>query len=198
MQPYIYIYIYTRIHNLLLATYTRSCLIFITKLVTAKLTQQVLVPYICRMELNHCSACRTGYTHDDVIKWPVTRSFDASFDLRLNKRLSKQSRGWWFETQSCSLWRHLCSVFQLRLGYGEKNHNVKFRSREIRSRLDRIVLKIDRYLGTTAADVPVIFQSDCESLRPNLAALMQGHAMLTLLQIDLAWKTPTHHITVCK
>ena len=31
---------------------------------------------------------------------PVTRSFDVFFDLRLNKRLSKQSWGWWFETQS--------------------------------------------------------------------------------------------------
>ena len=28
------------------------------------------------------------------------------FDLRLNKRLSKQSWGWWFETISCPLWRH--------------------------------------------------------------------------------------------
>ena len=37
---------------------------------------------------------------------PVTRSFDVFFDLRANKRLSKQSRGWWFETQSRSLWRH--------------------------------------------------------------------------------------------
>ena len=35
---------------------------------------------------------------------PVTRSFDVFFDLRLNKRLSKQSRGWWFETPSRSLW----------------------------------------------------------------------------------------------
>ena len=67
--------------------------------------------------------------HDDVIKWkhfsallalyagnspvtgefptqmPVTRSFDLFFDLRLNKRLSKQSWGWWSETPSCSLWR---------------------------------------------------------------------------------------------
>ena len=45
--------------------------------------------------------------HDDVIKWefigpgefpaqrPVTRSFDVFFDLRLNKRLSKQPWGWW-------------------------------------------------------------------------------------------------------
>ena len=76
-----------------------------------------------------------GYTvvpHDDVIKWnisallalcvgnspvtdefpsrrPMTRSFDVFFDLRLNKRLSKQSWDWWFETPSRSLWRH-CHV----------------------------------------------------------------------------------------
>ena len=36
----------------------------------------------------------------------VTRSFDVFFDLRLNKRLSKQSWGWWFETSSRSSWRH--------------------------------------------------------------------------------------------
>ena len=69
------------------------------------------------------------HCHDDVIKWkhfprnrpfvrgihrsryiphkrPVTWSFDVFFDLRLNKRLSKQSWGWWFETLSRSLWRH--------------------------------------------------------------------------------------------
>ena len=37
---------------------------------------------------------------------PVTRSFDVFFDLCLNKRLSKQSWGWWFVTLSCPLWRH--------------------------------------------------------------------------------------------
>ena len=77
-----------------------------------------------------------GSWHDDVIKWkhfprytwrrqmetfsvllalcagnsptqrPVTRSFDVYFDLRPNKRLSKQSWGWWFETSSRPLWRH--------------------------------------------------------------------------------------------
>ena len=61
--------------------------------------------------------------HDDVIKWkqyarywsfvipsqrPVTRCFAVFFDLRLNKRLGEQSRGWWIETSSRSLWRH-CS-----------------------------------------------------------------------------------------
>ena len=34
---------------------------------------------------------------------PVTQSFDVFFDLRLNKRLSKQSWGWWSETPSCPL-----------------------------------------------------------------------------------------------
>ena len=71
-----------------------------------------------------------GTHHDDVIKWkhfprnwpfvqgihrsPVnslhkghmTRSFGFFFDLRLNKRLSKQSWGWWFETLSRPLWWH--------------------------------------------------------------------------------------------
>ena len=37
---------------------------------------------------------------------PVTRSFDVFFDLCLNKRLSKQSWGGWFEMPSHSLWRH--------------------------------------------------------------------------------------------
>ena len=37
---------------------------------------------------------------------PVTRSFDVFFDLCVNKRLSKQSWGWWFETPSRSLWSH--------------------------------------------------------------------------------------------
>ena len=68
--------------------------------------------------------------HDDVIKWkPLPRywpfvrgihrspvnsphnclwrgGFDVFFDLRLNKRLSKQWWGWWFETPSRPLLRH--------------------------------------------------------------------------------------------
>ena len=40
---------------------------------------------------------------------PVTRSSDVFFDLRLNKQVSKQSWGWWFETPSDPLWHH-CNV----------------------------------------------------------------------------------------
>ena len=37
---------------------------------------------------------------------PVTRIFYGFFYLRVNKRLSKKSWGWWFEMPSRSLWRH--------------------------------------------------------------------------------------------
>ena len=37
---------------------------------------------------------------------PVTQSVDVFFDLRMHKRLSKQSWGWRFETPSWSFWRH--------------------------------------------------------------------------------------------
>ena len=40
----------------------------------------------------------------------VTRSFDVFFDLRLNKRFSKQPRRRWFGTPSRSLWRH-CNAY---------------------------------------------------------------------------------------
>ena len=41
-------------------------------------------------------------------EFPPQRSvtFNVFFDLRLNKRLSKQSRRRWFETPLLSLWRH--------------------------------------------------------------------------------------------
>ena len=47
---------------------------------------------------------------------PVTWSFDVFFDLRLNKRLSKQPCGWWFETPSWSLWRQ-CNVMSEHSAY---------------------------------------------------------------------------------
>ena len=86
--------------------------------------------------------------HDDVIKWklfsallalcagnspvtgefpsqkPVTRSFDVFFDLRLNKRLRKQSWGWQFETLSRSLWRHRNVKFDNRVYNDESLANT--------------------------------------------------------------------------
>ena len=62
--------------------------------------------------------CVTGHLFGEFTghRWilaqrPVTRSFDVFCDLRLNKRLSKQSWCWWFGTQSRPLWRH-CNVLK--------------------------------------------------------------------------------------
>ena len=50
--------------------------------------------------------CVTGLSRGE---FTGHQSFDVFFDLRLNKRLSKQSWGWGFETLSCPLWCH-CNV----------------------------------------------------------------------------------------
>ena len=73
----------------------------------------------------HATDSKVMLLHDDVIKrkhfpryWSFVRgihrspqSFDVFFDLCLNKRLSKQLWGWWFETPSGSLWRHYNGPF---------------------------------------------------------------------------------------
>ena len=44
---------------------------------------------------------------------PVMQSFDVSFDVRLNKRLSKPWRCWRFEMPWCSLWRQRNAILLL-------------------------------------------------------------------------------------
>ena len=81
-------------------------------------------PFVTGIHQWPMASSLAGITHDDVIKWknlaicagnlpvpgefpaqrPMTRSFDVFFHLRLNKRLSKQSQGWWFEMLPCPLW----------------------------------------------------------------------------------------------
>ena len=93
---------------------------------------------------------------------PVTRRFDVFFDLHLNKRLSKQSWGWWSETPSSSLWRH-CNVLHLGL------YSLSGRTSSRRTFL--IALKFDRHLDSSAAEIPVKFQSDTIITTSDLAAL---------------------------
>ena len=65
---------------------------------------------------------------------PVTPSFHVFFDLRLNKRLGKQSWGWWFQTPSHSLWLHCNGInrsdcnhyISLKLNTTELLHDVVY------------------------------------------------------------------------
>ena len=89
-----------------------------------------IINKLCAVKwLAGCVAISSSSTHDDVIngnifrvtghlcgeftgaRWiPRTKTSDEElwcfFDLSLNKRLSKQSWGWWFETPQGPLWRH--------------------------------------------------------------------------------------------
>ena len=62
-------------------------------------------------------------------RWiPHTKATDAELWCLLwsapNKRLSKHSWGWWFETLSSPLWRH-CNVLPLLSFYGSEGNNSK-------------------------------------------------------------------------
>ena len=126
------------------------------------------------------------WNHDDVIKWktfprnwplcgeftgpgefptqrPVTRSFDVFFDLRLNKRLSKQTWGWWFETQSWSLWRQ-CNVVYNSAGlaclYATTAHRVCIGRKYA---LPLVVQSLCQYIAETFLKLP------CKYLSPAIA-----------------------------
>ena len=81
---------------------------------TTKTHQLHLIPHISwwhhQMEafsaLLALCAGNSPVTSEFLSQRLVTRSFDIFCDLCLNKRLSNQSRSWWFETPSRSLWSH--------------------------------------------------------------------------------------------
>ena len=100
-----------------------------------KLTSRtILYPYIADEARSYD---KVSY-HDDVIKWePFQRywpflwgvhrslvnsthkgqwrgAFSVFFHLRLDNWLSKHSWCWWFETPSCSLWRHCNALREYR------------------------------------------------------------------------------------
>ena len=64
---------------------------------------------------------------------PVTRSFGVFFDLCLNKRLSKQSWGWWFETPSRPLWCHCyednCSINDRQMACPIESRSIEIMTR---------------------------------------------------------------------
>ena len=80
---------------------------------------------------------------------PVTRSFHVFFDLRLNKRLSKQSSGWWFETPSCPLWRQ-CNEMGLvfKPKWLHQNYMVAYSHCRYKNKRQRsIVTNLDYYIN---------------------------------------------------
>ena len=76
---------------------------------------------------------------------PMTRSFDVFFDLRPNKRLSKQRWGWWVETPSCPLWRH-CNAMPCIKHWGWGQWLISFSRRWYMDRVGYFYLHISRIM----------------------------------------------------
>ena len=58
--------------------------------------------------------CAGNVSDEFPAQWPVTPSFDTFFDLRLNKRLSKQSWGWWcMYRQICWYAKNILIIFMI-------------------------------------------------------------------------------------
>ena len=73
---------------------------------------------------------------------PVTRSFEVFCHLRLDKRLNKQSWGWWFEMLSRSLWRN-CNE---RYDYSGSDRSIPLLWYMQRGSMDETV---ERYINVT-------------------------------------------------
>ena len=92
------------------------CLLWLKLCLTKYLCSLTLITTWWRHQMETFSALlaicaeKSPVTGEFSTQRPVTRSFDVFSDLRLNKRLSKHSRGWWFETPASSLLRH-CNDF---------------------------------------------------------------------------------------
>ena len=74
---------------------------------------------------------------------PVTRGFYVFFGLRLNKRLSKQLRRWWFETPSRYLWRHCNDCKPRRDSPDSKEDRYRLDFNPTRQRWNRCLIDVD-------------------------------------------------------
>ena len=107
---------------------------------------------------------------------PVTRSFDVFFDLCLDKRLGKQSWGWWFETPSHSVWRHRNEYWGLCIVCASYIFYFRRFAREICA-FSSIVLVFHIY------NVTILFLNDCN--KTQFLYCSQNYFMFQWLKISI-------------
>ena len=136
---------------------------------------------------------------------PVMRSFDVFFHLHLNKQLSKQSWGWWFETSSHPLWchcneteetnktslcNHVCNINKL-----SKLHFLSSKARK-----SFCCVSIQSYSNYKLFQFTVLSHTwfhIVNSLRPS-DAIWRQRSGSTLAQVMACWLTaPSHHLNQC-
>ena len=121
---------------------------------------------------------------------PVTRSFDVFFDLRLNKRLSKQPWGWWFETPSRSLWRQCNVLFHK---YSSSFYRSRYQKLQLFSRQGIPGPKPGFFVGS---DQQIISGVCCHLNAPNMLSMKSRRYIFTYTYPDNANVTGTWY--TCK
>ena len=121
---------------------------------------------------------------------PVTRGFDVFF-LRLNKRLSEQSRRRWFDTSFRSWWHH-CNT--------SPEANLKLKSREILF-APNIHFNCEIILEKNAKSTAVILSFSSQNSKNNLTAterwVMDERQFLRFEFKKRFWRTPCIAISPC-
>ena len=152
--------------------------------------RRILIPLWRRHQMETFSALLTLCAGNSPVtgEFPsqriVTQSFDVFFGLRLKKRLSKQSRGWWFETPS----RYYVTVmfaFGIFPSIRNRPHSVFHIYRNIFSQRHHIFSRpICRHMNSNAMDavecVVVYYYCSSESI---LVFFLQFHFVLNVLKL---------------
>ena len=97
----------------------------------------------------------------------VTRSFDVFFGLRLNKPLSKQWWGWWFETLSCTLWRHCNDAPALRVHQTSLSISVTYCDQSIQYRRLIYWQRLTEIRGLNKCSFLLVYLSEADRKYPN-------------------------------
>ena len=132
---------------------------------------------------------------------PVTQSVCVFVDLRLNKRLSKQWWGWWFETPSRPLCRHCNDMLKKsRVAYDLRRHAytvtvIRLAHRginEVAGIFKRIFFFLYIYFNSNIMEIfshfsnsPSIIFGWSNGLSPNTQTLSTGPIITRLLDIHM-------------
>ena len=113
---------------------------------------------------------------------PVTRSFDVFFDLRLINRLSKQSRGWWFETLSRPLWRH-CNASR----YAETDRRHHGVAGDLAPNRHQVPVQLKTFLSNFKfyQNTLHLFIASLSSIRSHPMHIPEHHGCLGMCKITL-------------
>ena len=123
---------------------------------------------------------------------PVTRSFDVFFDLRPNKRLSKQWRGWWFETLSRPFWRHRNVSGVITRDQGKVH--AKGEGQRSKVKVTEVTTHLNRFRTVTPVWIHIWWWNDTYSLM-----LLRRGALLFLAATKqlYEWFSPSVCLSVC-